>query len=540
MVNEASFLSTGYSTYGKEVLTRLHNSGKYEIAELMCYGHPEDTNRVPWKAYANLPDKNDQEAIHRYNANATNAFGEWRFEEVVLDFQADFVMGITDFWMLEYEQRSPYRHCYRWTIMPTCDSSPQSEQWLDTYSKADGVLSYQDWSGKVLCEQSNNQIKWFGSASPSASEEYQPYPNKAELKSILGLGPDIKVVGTVMRNQRRKLYPDLFKSFRKYLDQTKRKDVYLYCHTSYPDNGWDIPLLIKQNQLSSKVFFTYVCQSCQHVFPSLFKDAVAPCPKCKQISAGLASVRNGVDTRTLAGIINLFDLCIQYANSEGFGIPMIEAAACAVPVAATDYSAMSDVVRKLDGYPIRLLTTITEPETGCERAVPDNDHLVEIMTDFFNMPEDMRKLKGIQTRKNFEANYSWDKTVAKWMELFDSIPSVPYEEGWGSSPRYHNPIPLDQRIADQTTNRDYARWLILNVLGEPDKINTYFESRIIRDLNYQMHIAGTAGLYYNEESHQFNRPHYQPFNRQVAYDHMVSLCNRRNHYEQLRERSIRR
>ena len=31
--NEASFLCSGYGKYGREVLTRLHNTGKYDIAE---------------------------------------------------------------------------------------------------------------------------------------------------------------------------------------------------------------------------------------------------------------------------------------------------------------------------------------------------------------------------------------------------------------------------------------------------------------------------------------------------------------------------
>ena len=33
----------------------------------------------------------------------------------------------------------------------------------------------------------------------------------------MGLDPDCKIIGTVMRNQRRKLYPDLFEAFKKFL-----------------------------------------------------------------------------------------------------------------------------------------------------------------------------------------------------------------------------------------------------------------------------------------------------------------------------------
>ena len=42
--------------------------------------------------------------------------------------------------------------------------------------------------------------------------------------------------------------------------------------------------------------------------------------------------------------MNTFDLYVQYANSEGFGLPQVEAAGCGIPVASVDYSAMSSVV----------------------------------------------------------------------------------------------------------------------------------------------------------------------------------------------------
>ena len=35
-------------------------------------------------------------------------------------------------------------------------------------------------------------------------------------------------------------------------------------------------------------------------------------------------------------------------------MPQVEAACCGVPVAAVDYSAMEDVVRHTNGYPIRI------------------------------------------------------------------------------------------------------------------------------------------------------------------------------------------
>jgi hypothetical protein len=46
IANDASCLNTGYGIYGKEILTRLHNSNKYEIAELGCYATKETASKA--------------------------------------------------------------------------------------------------------------------------------------------------------------------------------------------------------------------------------------------------------------------------------------------------------------------------------------------------------------------------------------------------------------------------------------------------------------------------------------------------------------
>ena len=88
--------------------------------------------------------------------------------------------------------------------------------------------------------------------------------------------------------------------------------------------------------------------------------------------ATLSNVKNGASYEDLSNIINLFDLYVQYANCEGFGLPQVEAAACGIPVVSTDYSAMESVIRKLEGFPVKPKDLYKELETGCLRAVQDN------------------------------------------------------------------------------------------------------------------------------------------------------------------------
>ena len=223
---------------------------------------------------------------------------------------------------------------------------------------------------------------------------------------MMGIDPDAKIIGTVMRNQRRKLYPDLFKAFRIFLDTLsaeERSKYYLYCHTSYPDLGWDIPELLNENGISSNVLFTYICSQTSKPFTSVFKGAIAQSPYTGAWGSTLSNVKNGLSYEDLSSVVNCFDLYTQYANSEGFGLPQVEAAACGVPVCGTDYSAMESVLRKLEGYPIKPSALYKELETGCMRAVPDNQDAANYFYKFFKeYDEEKRKSIGQKTRENFE------------------------------------------------------------------------------------------------------------------------------------------
>ena len=482
-----------------------------------------------------MPDQSDKAQVDEYNSIPTNQFGEWRFEQVLLDFKPDIVFDIRDFWMLDYQQRSPYRDLFHWVIMPTVDAAPQNEQWLSTFANADGVFNYSDWGHEVLENESRGAIRCLGSAPPSANEAYKPAEDKFKHKEMMGFDGNSKIIGTIMRNQRRKLFPDLFEAFGKYLRNSGHKDVYLYCHTSYPDIGWDIPKLLNENGIASKVLFTYVCGDCKHAFPTFFADAKTKCPKCGGQNAVLSSVKNGVSYEFLAAVMNCFDLYVQYANSEGFGLPQVEAAACGVPVMSVDYSAMSSVVRKLGGTPLKPKALYREMETGCYRAVPDNDLTAEEFENFFNLPEAEREMLSKNCRLNFEKYYQWDKTAKKWEDYFDSVETRPEEETWLSPPRLHTP---DRDIPTYLSVKDYVQWIIISVLGEPEKLNTYFESRMIRDLNYGMYLEGTGDMYLNEDSFKFVKPDYQPFDKEIAYNLAANLCERRNYWERKRKERI--
>lgn len=526
-------MATGYSVYSKEVLSRLHKHyPEFEVAELACYttaSNPKITE-VPWKVFANKPEKNTAE-YNEYKSNPIAEFGEFSFNSVLLNFKPDIVFDIRDFWMLSFEGTSPFRDFFHWSIMPTVDATPQNPEWVEAYANADSVFTYSEFGRDTLRQQSTN-INFIDVASPCASEAFCPVDNKNQHRKLFGLDENIYIVGTVMRNQRRKLYPDLFKVFRAYLDKTNRTDVLLYCHTAYPDVGWNIPELLMEYNLSSKVLFTYKCKKCNTVSCSFFSDAVKLCDKCKSFSCLIAGLNNPISEPELASVYNLFDIYVQYANSEGFGMPQLEAAQCGLPVCAIDYSAMQSVIENIGGIPIEVAEYSLEAETGCKRAIPNNKSMVDILCSLLDKDKESLINMGLNTRQNCIKNYDWDVTAQKWGDYFLNIQRPDYDI-WSRPPRIVQPARFDKSLIFPI---DQANFLIAAVLGRPEWIGKHLWRRLVRDLTYKTTVENLSNLYLNE-SHNKDALRTKNFTFQDAYESILKVAEYYNTWETHRIRN---
>lgn len=532
--SEASFLNTGYANYSRRMLEYLYKTGKYELAELAAYGDRNDPKglNLPWKYYGVQPDS--EEEIERYNSDSIHAFGSYIFEHVCLDFLPDIVFDIRDYWMCSFIESSPFRKYYKFALMPTVDAYPQARHWIDMYKNTDLVFSYSEWSGEVLNKQSNGTINYVGTASPSVDDIFCPMSQQIA-RSRLGIDQNIKIVGTVMRNQRRKLFPDLFRAFRIFLDNVENANNYfLYCHTGYPDLGWDIPELLQEHKIASNVLFNYKCLHTGRMFASIYKGVKTISPDTNKLSGQLCGVKNGASLEDLVNIYNSMDLYIQYANSEGFGIPLVEAAACGIPICAIDYSAMSSILNNLHGHKLKPKAFYKELETGCMRAVPNNENTAEYFKVFFK--KDNSEVFNIKqkTAKLFKENYSIDISAGNLMKGFDSLELKNEKATWLSRPKIFKPQEYSTDL-ESIVPTELSKWLILNVLGQPEKLNTFFESRLVRDLTYGYKNGTVGGLYLNESSAAFDgRRQMIPFGPKEAYQDMLNIRNKINYWENKR------
>jgi hypothetical protein len=320
-VGEASYLATGFSTYWNEVIKRINATGRFEVAEFGSYAGDSDprNQHVPWKFYSNAPDPNDQAANQAYHSRHTNQFGEWRLNDVLLDWKPDTLLLLRDFWMDEFVLRSPLRSNFKVIWMPTIDGAPQRKLWVDAYKQCDAIMTYSQW-GKNLLEKEYD-LKVTAVASPGAELDlFKPVPDKGAHKAKHGINPSSFIIGTVMRNQKRKLYVDLIEAFAEWLRSSKKsshldiaKKTYLYLHTSYPDVGYDIGDAIQKFKVGNKVLMTYLCSACGTAYPSFFSGEWTHCRRCGKLAAHPPNANHSVGRDVLASIYNLFDVYVQYS-----------------------------------------------------------------------------------------------------------------------------------------------------------------------------------------------------------------------------------
>lgn len=490
IANDCSLLGTGYGVYGKELLTRLNNTGKYEIAEIACYSSTDNPAHqdIPWKVYPNVPSTQDPKELHdKYAMSAAHAFGSWRFNQSILHFKPDIVFDIRDYWMYAYQEISPFRKFFKWVVMPTVDSAPQKPEWLNTFANMDLVVPYTQWAKTTLQNQCQDSINLFSEIANAGVDldMFVPPKNKKEIQKEI-FGKELSLTGVVMRNQKRKLFPDLFAAYRGYLDRllaegkTELYDKsYLYLHTSYPEStGWNIPGLLVEHNLINKTYVTSICRNCKAVYPTKFHESLCKCDRCNTVACVIPCATNPAPTEALAAIYQTFDLFLQVAICEGFGMPQVEAAACGVPVASVDYSAMSEIVRNLKGYPIPVQRLYREMETGANRAYPDIESMINIIYNHHvNLTDEQKERMSSETRSLCSKYYSWDSVAAVWDRAFDSV-DISTNLAWDSPPRLtdsSSPVPSGLGAVE------FIEYIIAEIIKEPYLLNTAPIREIIKD-----------------------------------------------------------
>mgnify|MGYP000150316589 CR=1 FL=1 len=93
---ECTGASSGFGTYGHNIMSRLAENPNFHLAEFASFGTIDDGKyrNAKWKYYPNAVDPGHPEE-KQYHTNPQNKFGAWRYDRVLLDFKPDIVITET-------------------------------------------------------------------------------------------------------------------------------------------------------------------------------------------------------------------------------------------------------------------------------------------------------------------------------------------------------------------------------------------------------------------------------------------------------------
>jgi len=153
---------------------------------------------------------------------------------------------------------------------------------------------------------------------PHCVDSKQFYPlednEKLELKSKWGLAGKF-VIGVVARNQPRKNLDRTIKAMRLIADKIPNAILFLHLDPNDPAQQiWKINELVKKHNLENRVVYSGM------------------------------NAFNGFPQSKMNEVYNVMDCFLLTTSGEGFGIPIIEAMACKIPVVATDYTTTPELV----------------------------------------------------------------------------------------------------------------------------------------------------------------------------------------------------
>jgi len=195
------------------------------------------------------------------------------------------------------------------------------------------------------------------------------------------------IIGSVFRNQTRKLPTKLLKAFKLFAED--KKDVLLLLHTDAQDpQGQNLNDFIdKRIKLDrSKVKFT-----------------------------GMNFI-SGVSNHEVNLLYNVMDIHALSTTGEGFGLPIIESHAAGTPNVITDYTTSRELLDDGRFGQLVKVKEFIEGQMNTSRAIVDVEHMADCFEKYYNKPNLVKK-HGKLAREFTIEHYNWEKVLRMWIEL---------------------------------------------------------------------------------------------------------------------------
>lgn len=374
--SNAPFSNSGYGQQMAELLPLLVKEG-YPTAISCFYGLEGgiiDLNGI--RCYPKIGDQ----------------WGSDAMVEHAKAFQADIVFTLQDLWVVNPQmlQQIP-----KWIPIVPVDHDPIPESIYDRLKLAYRVITYAPFGTRELKRKGMHSTYIPHTVD---TDLFKPM-DKKEIRKQIGIPEDIFLFGMVSANKDnppRKSFQKVMDAFARFL--VKHPNSGIYFHTLLEQGGgFNIRNYANFLGIQDKIF---------HVQPyeQLF----------------------GVGKGDMPRIYSAFDCLLAPSTNEGFGIPIIEAQSCGVPVITNNFTAMPDLIQ--DGK-TGFLTEIEH-----KRFTPLNSYIGEPSTD--SILEKMEKVfdanrvkMGKAARKYMKEEFDTQKVFTeKWMPFLEKLEKEVYPD----------------------------------------------------------------------------------------------------------------
>lgn len=455
---------TGFGKHTKNLLQYLYNLDKYEIVEFAngLAWDAKETKLLPWKCRGTLPS--DPERIHQLNKDPNLAraagYGAETVDQVIKEEKPDVYVGIEDIWgFTGYWNKNWWNkiNCMVWT---TLDSLPLLPEAVSAAPKIKNYYVWANFAAKEMNRLGHEHVGLLRGSLNSDSFFRLSDQDKTALRQKQNISSDEFLIGFVFRNQLRKSVPNLLEGYKLFIEKNPKSKAKLLFHTSWAE-GWDIPRLLKEKEISAeKILTTYYCHACSEFEIKKFTKHKENCRFCgNENCQETSNVKRGVSEEQLNHIYNLMDVYCHPFTSGGQEIPIQEAKLTELITLNTNYSCGEDsCTEEGGGFPLDW-AEYREPGTQFIKASTLPESICDGINKVFTMPLEQRFSLGRKARKFVKDNFSIEVIGKKFEQIIDAMPDVDWDYDFkkiAADPNYNPP--------DIKSNKDWLIDLYKNIL----------------------------------------------------------------------------
>ena len=425
LVSDSARISSGFGRVVREIGTRLVKTGKYQIAQHGWFDNL-GVHDVPFKIFPTrrLPDG---------RPNPGDAYGSMSFDDVAVRYDPEIVLAVGDPCFINCVTKSSLAQRFRSIFYCPADGFPLDPSWKRVLEFPERLVLFGDWPRQLIKKEFNIECHATIPHGVNSSVYRPPTPEeRIEAKRRKLKDTDSFILGFIGRNSERKRVDYVVQAA-----SILRKGQYGACTRC---KNYTVDIM----DHFGDVIKNYECRwcGCQLGFKRAEPKNVKLLMHTPLKENGNANLQRMAEAHKMRG--NIFvdvtyettkgcsdeelvqhywamDAYVSFAM-EGWGLPILEAMSCGVPIITGNYS-MPPEFCAAGSLLVDPETWIMEQRTGLMRPVPRMDQFLRYANEIIELPYAHRTLSAGGRAAAVELD--WDNVAKLWEKELDQLVALP-------------------------------------------------------------------------------------------------------------------